>query len=391
MVVAGAALMPSACFFALEDVVPVEPDGGPDVIEYDVIVPYDINSPDVRDAAFEGGGDAGDAQTDASPCQANLLIDPNNCGRCSHSCLGATCTSGLCTPATFSDTYGTPHGIALDTSLYVYWTDSMGYVWRQPRTFTSLTSATYVGYYGPAGGKDTITVDSTGSYVYIAAPGLADAGAIAYASTISLGGATNVLASYQGSPAGIAVDTTYAYWTTLSSSLRYAAKTQLDASVFVESIPSAVETFGLTSDSTNLYWTDIGTGAVNACSRPSCLSEHTVTAASARYLAVSGTTVYFATTVPAAIMSCNITSCPSPTTITTLTTGTPYGVAADSLAVYFTVQNDGGTVQRCALPSCTGGPLVLARNVGTPNLIAVDTQYVYWTNSNPNTINRVAK
>jgi hypothetical protein len=51
------------------------------------------------DASADGGatseGGAGDA-SDGSACGADLSVDPKNCGRCGHDCLGGACESGKC-------------------------------------------------------------------------------------------------------------------------------------------------------------------------------------------------------------------------------------------------------------------------------------------------------
>lgn len=55
-----------------------------------------LDSADIGDSAPLVDG--GDFLLDGSACSADLLTDGANCGACGHSCLGAVCAAGLCTP-----------------------------------------------------------------------------------------------------------------------------------------------------------------------------------------------------------------------------------------------------------------------------------------------------
>ncbi len=61
--------------------------------------------PDVADAAEEEVG-CGDMQT-----------DPDNCGRCGHSCVGGSCVGGMCKPFELTTTWDGAWGLAVDDAV----------------------------------------------------------------------------------------------------------------------------------------------------------------------------------------------------------------------------------------------------------------------------------
>lgn len=70
-----------------------------------------------NEGGVDGGGnqEAGDASMDTTTviCEADadLLHDPENCGRCDKSCAGGDCDEGVCVPVLVLDTQEEPYGI----------------------------------------------------------------------------------------------------------------------------------------------------------------------------------------------------------------------------------------------------------------------------------------
>jgi hypothetical protein len=88
------------------------------------------------DASVTGGGEAGaiaDGATSADgskggetgPCAGvDLSRDGANCGRCGHDCLGGSCEASVCQPLLLASDQGGPFGLAVDDA-FLYWADSI--------------------------------------------------------------------------------------------------------------------------------------------------------------------------------------------------------------------------------------------------------------------------
>lgn len=91
-----------------------------------------------------GGGAGASTGTESTPfaCETGLTAcgnacaalgsDSANCGECGHDCLGTSCNSGLCDPATVGSGLADPRNLAVDDS-HVYWTTGDGKVQRVPK------------------------------------------------------------------------------------------------------------------------------------------------------------------------------------------------------------------------------------------------------------------
>jgi hypothetical protein len=79
-----------------------------------------------RDAGHEGSARCGTAP-DAGPCDTDATAtDPNNCGRCGHSCLEGTCVGGTCQAyRAYPSTGPNPTAIVSDRGS-LYWTNATG-------------------------------------------------------------------------------------------------------------------------------------------------------------------------------------------------------------------------------------------------------------------------
>jgi DNA-binding beta-propeller fold protein YncE len=164
----------------------------------------------------------------------------------------------------------------------------------------------------------------------------------------------------------------------------------------VATIQSSRYVNDLTVDSTNVYFTTIGSSAdagpmsyaVMKCAKGGCGIGATTLASGLnfpKYIAVdpAGTNVYW-TDYGGAVNTCSTAAFGVvPTTLATMPSGlSPEFIAVDSTRVYwdnFIV--NGGTVVSCATVGCGGSPAVFATGQANPNRVAVDSTFVYWTNS----------
>ena len=74
---------------------------------------------------------------DAFVCTANIQSDPNNCGACGRSCLGSSCTAGMCTTERMDGGEATGYGDVHTDNLFIYYTAfisgvSPHRIWRRP-------------------------------------------------------------------------------------------------------------------------------------------------------------------------------------------------------------------------------------------------------------------
>lgn len=88
--------------------------------------------------ATEGG--SADGGTDSAPCAADTAKDPLNCGRCGHSCLGGTCTAGVCQAYELTSVTDAPLAHIAVTDQHVFFssrislTTEAGGLWRAPKS-----------------------------------------------------------------------------------------------------------------------------------------------------------------------------------------------------------------------------------------------------------------
>lgn len=102
------------------------------------------------------GGSAGAAGSGG--CTANVDTDPDNCGSCGHSCLGASCAGGQCQPELVTTAIHGSVSVTPTTSA-IFWGNSLtGDLYRYDRTTKSTTNEHV--------GVDVWEVYAEGSYVY---------------------------------------------------------------------------------------------------------------------------------------------------------------------------------------------------------------------------------
>jgi hypothetical protein len=296
-------------------------------------VAADVATDSTMDARSEA---AIDAPTDAPPtdasCSVNLQTDPDNCGRCGHSCLGGACTTGQCQPITIAAGQDYPWALTL-ANASVYWAND--------------------------GADSGVLVCPTS--------GCVDAGA-------------SVIASNQVFPSAVAVDATNVYWTT-AGTLSTCPLSGCPAGPVV--LASATQPLAVAQDAVNLYWTEFNfaspaAGSVYACPKPGCVPITTVASSQTGPfgVAVDDAGIYWLdnAAMPPQLAQCQL-ACGSPS-FTPISPNDPRYIATDGTRIYWT---DRAAVWACSEGACDAG--VLAPNQQSASGIALDTGNVYWASS----------
>lgn len=128
----------------------------------------------IEDGGAIGDGAVVDAPVPACLADASFTVDPANCGRCGHDCLGGACVANVCQPSLLANGQGGPFDLAVDDTS-IYWTNnSANEIVRANKTDGGArTALANSGVTAPWG----MAID--GSNVYWANHAFGDAGTIA--------------------------------------------------------------------------------------------------------------------------------------------------------------------------------------------------------------------
>jgi len=376
--------------------------------------PPDTRVPDAHPPA--------DAGRDAPPCSPNLETDPDNCGRCGHSCLGGQCIAGTCQPKPVSSPQtltGVPNFLVVAGGK-VFWTQGG-------------QAGDYGAFYATSSGGDafSVTVDplstlgwgiqtdgvavyfvSIGQGVFVCPfPGCGpDAGIRTVANTNAVSGPIPWTISGIGLGSGVIyVTSNYAVGT--NSGFLTRCDHPGDAASCTNVLPNQEPTTNspvvvdggvlLAFEGASFAGGSIATcPATGACGTNLYLDQMVT---SPQYLTADTTRAYWtewtgqsdAGVTLGRVMGCVRGNCPLTALIYASDQAKPEGIATDGVYVYW-ANISAPSVLACPVAGCPdGGPIVLAADAatgGAPFQVALDDAGVYWTNTlAAGTIVRVAK
>ena len=430
----------------------VEHDAHHDAVHHDAEhdAPHHDAGHDARH--HDAGHDAGhDAETDAPLCDAErgFARDPNNCGRCGHSCLGGMCVEGQCQPVLVSQTQsltGVPNFLTVADGV-VYWTqggpgssDNGAFSARASGSTAQVLALIPSNSFGP---QEAWGVAVAEGNVYFASPFYAvlscpttgcvvDGGSVIGYSYYTHGGAP-----IYGAITGISVVLPQLYVTAIQTGNNYnnagtVAQCNLVADgggcyQIAQTEPGANSPAGFgAGPEAGVLWLNQGygqdplrganpppfnTGTVmscpasgfNGCTGP-LLTTLDPAANAPQYLAIDDVNLYWTELteqVDGGVEIGNVVACPRAfcdvSQVRVIASGQlwPQGIATDGINVYW-ANLRAGTVSSCPVDGCPdGGPTVLASDGGAgaaPFQVALDDAGVYWTNAvEGGTVKRVAK
>jgi hypothetical protein len=326
-----------------------------------------------------GGACTCDATTCTGTCCGNTCVqlasDVGNCGACGHSCQGATCAGGACTPTVLA-TGGVPGWSMVINATTAYWVSQHG-VYSCPLAGCGGAPS------GPFG-------DSTYGHMIGDRIGYVDNGT---ESRVYFEGEDNANAHYvlqvqpDGTNFAVLASNITAAWFVDTGSLFWSAGTQLDKRGLKATLQNVMLTGVDTGtvigeDSNNVYYGD-STGLLGCADLVAgCGSTPKLIAgiADPSFIATEpdANYVYFATQTT--IYRCSYLGCTNPANVTQWTgqVGEIGGMVSDADALYWT-DNRFGKVMKCAHGDSCATPTVLASGLSGPWGIAVDDTWVYWT------------
>jgi hypothetical protein len=349
--------------------------------------------PPTGDDAGARGADAADieASPEASPeasCSTDIAVDPKNCGRCGHDCLGGACLEGLCQPVVLASNRGGPGSVAIDAT-HVYWLESSAsMVVRVPKAGGPIeVLATVVGN----AGAGNLRVDESRAYWAdnFAATNsfllrrssvskVPDAGApIQY-------GAYVIQSGVGGPPTfvlGMALDGNDLLSTSGGGVTRSAKDSGAVAPVV--NVPTVLTC--LTADDAGLYVGSLDGQLLGVSPEGGTTSPIGTGLGDVEELLLDGADLFWIARGQGTIGIAKQRSSPS---VFAGSLDDPRGVAVEDTSVYWTERD---VVRSCPRSGCGAGPRVIAKLQARPMGIAVDATNLYWANGLGGTIVRLAK
>lgn len=400
-------------------------DAGPDG---NVVVdanPVDANRPDTSVPFTDGGTDARvDATVDAATCDLSVIAtDPLNCGRCGHSCLGGTCSAGMCQAVPLTTVGGATFRFIVEHGDFVY----ASTFWRgfgdQPGIYriskangarTKFIDRTYV---------DQLVVSGNTLYYTDTDYAFNDAGRTGGIWSCPLDGTTVCtpkLLEISDEPHAIALDRGTLYWGEPKQDRLRAL--EIDAGFFPGSPDAATRSLGGVESSTFAYYLWAGgdifsLGGFNAkayVSRhpvdggaPEELSRYAATDPNPGSITGNATAIFFAAhdfeTTTGGIVR-RVRRPDAPLTQTTCSYGDaienvrPAGVYIDGTSIFWTNLGDfaspyaRGSIATCPQEgACCTTPTILWRGAGEPAGITGDANALYWVTYRTGDVYKMAK
>lgn len=292
----------------------------------------------------------------------------------------ASCVTGACPVITLATGQQAPYGITVDES-FAYWVNYMtGAIMKCPLTgCNGAVAPTQLALGEP--NSFFLAVDTDNVYFTINGSDKVDSCPL----TGCTGGPT--LLAMPMAPTFIVLDASSMYTTTNTGDVERIPK---PGSSFATLISGESNPGGIAIDATRIYWTETvaGTGAVRACSLPSCTSVVTLVGNQDQpsAIAVDATGVYWTTTTAvwgAALDGSNahvLAANEQPSCC---------GIAVRDGDVYWTDDLDPGRVLKLAKSG--GSPIELATDQHNAATVTVDATYAYWTTRGDGTVKKTQR
>jgi hypothetical protein len=305
--------------------------------------------------------------------------------------MGATCSGGLCTPATLA-TQGTTAWALTVSPTEVYWLSASG-------AFGCPLTGCAAGGPSPFATAHTFTVEDRITYWPNASPPIYASGATeatdasqSQNEVFTLGADGSGEKPFQtASSLGWLLDTAGLYWWDGTEIMRRPLGLSDQRVIIMTGINLVT---ALAADSNNIYLANAST--VVACPKATgqCGTNPVLIAAtgSPDYLATEPDAQYVYFGSAKAIYRCPYRGCSAPNAVPIWSgVGELGGMVADGTALYWT-DTTAGKVFKCLHGDTCVTPIPVAAGLSAPTGIAIDGSWVYWTlASGPIAVQRAAK
>ena len=350
-----------------------------------------------------------DALVDATTCPGvDLTMDPKNCGRCAHDCLGGLCTASTCQPTKLYSGTGATFALAVDTT-NIYFSDisnlSAGALYTMPKDAPAPSSATQI-----AGTPDPliydIVADAKGVYFSWGSSAFASKGAL---ETIAPdGGGRHALMTDASIARGLSLNNTNVYFAhTYLNPVQVGtvarSATNATATILSNNEPGVDNTF---VSGTYVYWGGANTDKVRFCTADpngcsvtlkdflSGLNASQSLGGNAKNLFISGFEVLYQADKSGSAPTAAVAAAAQPQV---------FSIAADDKDIYWLDLgtsgksfND-GSIRHCPIDAtgaakCTvANGEIVATSDQTPRVIVMDAKAVYWTVQGEGAVYRLAR
>ncbi len=359
------------------------------------------DSPAPLDAARDGAADVvspplegGTVDSAAEACVGSPS-DPHNCGSCGFDCMGGGCNGGVCGPVPVllaSGVYGA-HCLALTADAIYFTSEDQNSVYVIPKIGALQGNATTVASAQP--GAYGIALDSVNVY-WTTAGTSANGNLDGTVATCPLAGtypcSPTVLAMGQTFPrAPMTVDSANVYWETFSTTSNGAVFSMPKTGstpVILANVLSGLQ--GIAVDSSYVYFSDLqtiyGVPLGGSAGPPTVLVP---SASGVQFISLENAWLYWPQTSDGDVHRATNTG----GSVTLLGTSgiSAYDAVSDASNVYWTDTGGGmqtdGTVWEVAIAG--GTPYMLASEQSGVRNIAVDASYVYFTTDSSGLVQKV--
>jgi hypothetical protein len=332
----------------------------------------DVGAGDAANDVTHGDALASDAGSDAldAGCLADVSSDPQNCGRCGHSCLGGACEAGVCQPYLIATINGA--GSIASDGVAVDWVApfSTGKVYECPRTGCADAAAPLVS------NTPTPAYVATSATDVLWTTYVDDGGVLARCAKTGCNDTPTILSGGHVYPANLVVDANDVFFNVYNGDIDRCALSGCDggASSIVASQNGPMQ--GLAQTSSELFWTE-GYDYVVGCSKSACTSTRHVLghgfSTNLDSAATYGGNVYVSEDkAQGSVFSCPTASTTCTGNVVAQNLDRPAFVAADADGVFIvTIGTKGqsyfdGKILRCPLGGCTQAPARRARHLLHP-------------------------